>query len=305
MSETPLNQSLKRNERRISFFKKIKHYIISLLRGEETLEESITELIQDHQAHGNQVSYQERELLQNVINYGELRVSDVMVPRSDIKSLPDTANLDDFKELLMKKTHTRIPIYHKGLDDIKGFVNVKDLLPLIYNKNNFASISDTGLIREIFLVPASMKLIDLLVKMKQARIHIAIIVDEYGCTDGLVTFEDLVEEIVGEIEDEFDESQDSSIIKVREDVFVVNAREEIKVVEKECGINFGLKDQEDYDTIGGMVMHILGRVPKKGEVVSFDQEVSLEVLDSNPRKVNKVIIRKGGIVGEYSPQEAK
>jgi CBS domain containing-hemolysin-like protein len=224
------SSELCRREKKLSWFKRLKHSLISFLRSEESFEESLTELIEEHESYGNKVSHEEKEMLQNIINYGDLKVNDVMVPRSEVKALPDTATLDDFKELLLKKNHTRIPIYHENLDNVKGFVNVKDLLPWIYRKDQLKWDIDK-LIREIFIVSPSMKLIDLLVKMKQSRIHIAIIVDEYGCTDGLVTFEDLVEEIVGEIEDEFDENKDSDMIKIREDVFVVNAREDIEKIE--------------------------------------------------------------------------
>jgi magnesium and cobalt transporter len=287
------SSELCRREKKLSWFKRLKHSLISFLRSEESFEESLTELIEEHESYGNKVSHEEKEMLQNIINYGDLKVNDVMVPRSEVKALPDTATLDDFKELLLKKTHTRIPIYHENLDNVKGFVNVKDLLPWIYRRDQLKWDIDK-LIREIFIVSPSMKLIDLLVKMKQSRIHIAIIVDEYGCTDGLVTFEDLVEEIVGEIEDEFDENKDSDMIKIREDVFVVNAREDIEKIESYCGISLNYDGEKgDYDSIGGLIMHVLGRLPKKGEQLFFSSGVSVEIIDCNPRRINKVIIRKG------------
>ena len=271
----------------LSLIKKIANYFNDTFRPTHSFEEEITDLIEKQDALGNHISEEGKEMIHNAINYGDLITSDIMIPRVDISALPDTANLDDFKDTITKNNFTRIPIYHDNLDNVIGFVNVKDLLPLIFTEKEF---NIKSIMREILVVSPTMKLIDLIVKMKLTRIHIAVVVDDYGGTDGLITFEDLVEEIVGDVEDEFDEDQNYEIIKIKQNLYATSGRAELADVSKKTKIVFNEEVIETCDTIGGYLLHIAGHVPKKGEIIR-DNNAEFEITESNPRTVTKILIR--------------
>lgn len=266
--------------------KKGKNGIFSFLgkifKGKQSsFEESVSELIKEH--HGDtSVHNEEKVILQNIVTFGDREVKDVMVPRTDIIAVPDDIKIEELKKRFIDVGHSRIPVYKESIDEIQGFIHLKDFFKILISKKKF-DIKE--IIRSMLFVPGTMKVTDLLSKMKESNNHIAIVLDEYGGTDGLVTIEDIVEEVVGEIHDEYEETnQMANFISTDQDGFIVDAKAKIEAVESRIGINFGEKSGE-YDTIGGLVITCFGRIPNVGEKYSHPKGVEIEVLDADNRKV--------------------
>jgi len=273
-----------------NFTNKLPKILRFKFKSNNTLEEEVAELIQEHDPEGTQVSSEERVMLHNILGIGDMKVSDVMIPRSDIIALDENINLDELREFIMEKEHTRIPVFRSSLDNVVGFIHIKDLFHYLGKRNKFA-ISDV--LREILYVPPSMRIIDLLFKMKAKRVHMAIVVDEYGGTDGLVTMEDLMEEIVGEIEDEHDRAEEFSVKRLDDYSFEVNARIPIEEVENKLNIKLVDSDNKgDFDTLGGLIFFMLGRIPDQGEIVSHTRGIDFEIKEADLRRIKKIIIRQ-------------
>lgn len=289
------NKAFSNGKTNVPFIKKTRSRLAKFLglKGDTTtLEAEVAELIEEHDPEGKQVGSEERSILHNVLGLSDTCVSDVMVPRPDIIAVDFKASLDDLKNLVIGKEHTRIPVYKEILDNVVGFVHSKDLIAYLGMENKKA-FSIHSVLREILFVPPSMKVTDLLIKMKSSRVHIAIVLDEYGGTDGLVTLEDLVEEIIGEIEDEHDEKEGSEINKIDDLSFEVSARMSVHNLEKKLGIKLVRGDEaEDFDTLGGLVFYLMGHVPAKGEVVKHYSGIEFEVLEADARKVSKLLVRR-------------
>lgn len=218
-------------------------------------------------------------------------VSDVMIPRADILAIEAETPLSDVIKIFADESHSRLPVYRESLDDPIGFVHIKDVVAEIADPNHDSDRPLPRMCREILYVPASMPLTDLLVKMQSTRIHIALVVDEYGGTDGLVTLEDLVEEIVGEIEDEHDEDSDRFIRRTR-NVLEVDARMEIEDFQDETGLDLTLPDREDeIDTLGGVAFALAGRIPVRGEVLKHPSGVDIEIMDGDSRRIRRLRLR--------------
>ncbi|MEM6338729.1 MAG: hemolysin family protein [Pseudomonadota bacterium] len=229
----------------------------------------------------------EDEIVNNIDSFSEKAVEDVMVPRSDIISVSHDATLEELSDLIVKHSHTRTLIYKERLDNIIGFIHIKDLFEVIANSKKFIL---KKLIRKHIISPHSMKLIDLLAQMQVNRTHIAVVVDEYGGTDGIVTIEDIMEEIVGRIDDEHDIDEDIDSYKIlRPGLLVASARVEIEELENVIGVT--LKSEHDeFDTIGGLVMAKVGNVPEKGDVIDLDDGVIVEIIESTPRTIKQMKI---------------
>jgi CBS domain containing-hemolysin-like protein len=256
----------------------------------ETLEELIEENEGDDQQSQPVFSEEERAILLNALSFGELQVWDVMVPRSDIKTIEAAATLDEVIAAMRESTHTRMPVVRDTLDDIAGMVHLKDLLPFWGDGKHFML---KAIMRDLLFVPTSMKVLDLLMKMRDTGTHMAIVVDEYGGTDGMVTIEDLVEEIVGEIQDEHDKILPPSLTERPDGTLEADARVEVEDLEKHLGV--ALLDEErkeDVDTLGGLIFKLLDRVPARGEIVTHPASLEFEVLDADPRRVKRVLIRQ-------------
>ncbi len=253
---------------------------------------------------------QERAMLLNVLRIGALRVDDVMVPRADIIAVDENDALADLLRIFERAGHSRIPLYRETLDDPLGMVHVKDLMQLITHEAHAVqhsvsekkeeqdniidlvpvdlnrAIASTKIRRDVLFVPPSMSVLDLLMRMQTTRVHMALVIDEYGGTDGLVTIEDLVEEIVGEIEDEHDHTDKPLIIESPEKGLIANARTPIEDLEKRLGKDLMLTDRDDeIDTIGGLVFSLVGRVPVKGEIVRHPNNIEFEIMDADPRRI--------------------
>jgi len=270
-------------------------------------EPDLRELIEDALARSKSdtLSSQERSMLRRILRLGTLTIEDVMVPRADIIAVDDTISVADLMGVFRQAEHSRVPVYHETLDDPRGMVHIRDLMSWITAEaeackegslnlgkvdlgRNIASIN---LLREILYVPGSMSVLDLLLKMQTTRLHLALVVDEYGGTDGLVSIEDLVEEVVGDIADEHD-VEDEPLIKSDPRLgLVADARTPISDLEKHLGLELASEEQEEeVVTLGGLVFAIAGRIPARGELVQHPSGIEFEVLDADPRRIKKLRI---------------
>jgi CBS domain containing-hemolysin-like protein len=253
-------------------------------------------------------SASERVILQNVLNLSKVSIDDVMVERSDIQAVPADINLGTLLAKFRQVGHSRLPVYEDGLDDIKGFIHIKDALSKITEPVTDPEkdvpvrllsaalkqkIGRLGITRSAMFVPTFMPAADLLQSMRASRTHMAIVVDEYGGTDGLVTIEDLLEAVVGEIEDEHDVTEAALIRKVGADTYVANARAELEDVVALIGPDFDPGEHaDDVDTIGGLVFDLAGHVPKRGERITGLDGFEFEVLAADSRRIKRLRIRR-------------
>lgn len=261
------------------------------VKNDVSLKETLEEMIEEHNGQADdRLEPEERVMLHNVLSFGDTKVSDIMIPRTDISSVPVDITLVELKAHILEQQHTRIPVYEETLDQLLGFIHVKDLLPMLGGEKEY---NLREVMRDVLFVPPSMRIMDLLIKMRHAGSHLAIVVDEYGGTDGLVTMENLFEEIVGDIQDEHDEDeeQEDKITRISDNMFEVNARIRIEKLEKELGLNLVTEEKEDdFDTLGGLIFFQLGRVPAKGESVQHISGVKFNIIEADPRRIKKVQI---------------
>lgn len=259
------------------------------LRQSNSLEDEVAELIEEHDPEGVQIGDEERNILSNVLGLSDIKVSDIMIPRVNIVAAENNISLEDLRQLISDKEHTRIPVYKKSLDNVIGFVHIKDLIPFLGSKKRFI-VEDV--LREALFVPPSMKLRDLMVKMRLRRVHMAIVLDEYGGTEGLVTMEDVMEEIVGEIEDEHDEIEEPDIKKLSDSRYEVTAGIDIKELESLLERPLKQNEDDDYESLGGLIFFLLGRIPKTGEKLTHPNQVSFTIADADERRINRVLVEK-------------
>ena len=259
-----------------------------ILRQSQTnLKSELEEIIQEHEEAGD-AFVQDNEILRNVLHFDETKISEVMTPRPDIDSVAIDVTLEDLKKYVAESEHTRIPVYKSNLDEIIGFLHIKDLIKFWVGNGKFNLES---LIRELIYVPPTMKVIDLLEKMKAKRTHMAIVVDEYGGTSGLVTIEDLMEELVGEIEDEHDDEEAFTLKKVNGSSYEASARFEIDKLEEELGLEiYANGEDEDFDTIGGLIFTKMGKIPEVGEKLNHESGLIFEITHADNRKIERVRI---------------
>jgi len=225
-----------------------------------------------------------------VLELDQRRVDDVMVPRADIVAAAADVSLEELVSLFTAASHSRLPVYRETLDDVIGMVHIKDLLGL-WDKSEALAMDE--ITRQVLFVAPSMPVLDLLLQMQATRVHMAVVVDEYGGTDGLVTIEDLVEEIVGEIEDEHDRLVAPQVTELPDGVLEMDARTPIEDLERRIGCALLPEERdEDIETLGGLVFSVLGRVPRRGELLSHPSGVEFEVVDADPRRVKRVRVRR-------------
>ena len=259
-------------------------------RNGDNLRDAVAELLDADEDDGGRLSRTERGMLVNLLEFGELRVDDVMVPRADIVAVEEAATIDQVVEMMRRRGHSRLPVYRGTLDDVVGMVHVRDLLDDWGVAPPGPSIA--SLLRRVLFVPPSMSLIDLLIQMRASHIHMALVVDEYGGTDGLATIEDLVEPIVGEIWDEHDTEERHLLTELPGGVVEASARTRVEELERRTGLDL-LPDakEEGIDTLGGLVFDLLGRVPTRGELIRHDSGLEFEVVDADPRRIKRVRVR--------------
>lgn len=300
-----------------------------LLRPQQasTLRENLTDALLADPGAGDVFSPEERAMLNNILRFREVRVEDVMVPRADIDAIDQNMSIGDLMTAFEETGRSRMPVYSDTLDDPRGMVHLRDLLAYVTkqarNKRRPAArqgataekqektsrtprpsfdlarvdlhkpVVDAGIIRPILFVPPSMQASDLLQRMQAARTQIALVIDEYGGTDGLVSHEDIVEMVIGDIDDEHDD-EEAMFTRASEDVFVADARIELEEIAEAIGPDFDIRDKlEDIDTLGGLIFATLGRIPVRGEVVQATPGFEFHILDADPRRIKRIrIVRK-------------
>lgn len=267
--------------------------------GGGNVADGVAEAIEQHEERGEQINGAQKLMLHNAARFNEkLRVSEVMRPRAHIVALEASATLGEAARLFAESQHSRLPLYRETLDDPLGFVHVKDLMTVLAPDETGAAKARMGdrtlmrLKRDVLFVPPSMPLPSLLVRMKAERIHMALVIDEYGGTYGLVTIEDIVEQIVGAIDDEHDEAEAELILARGAGVIEADGRARVGDVGAMLGADLGLEDHEDeVTTIAGLAVAIASHVPQRGEVLRHPAGFDLEVLDADPRRVKRVRLR--------------
>ena len=256
--------------------------------GETSLRDQIEEAIDDAEGErpiSGDLSPHERQMLRNLLHFGDRTAGEVAVTRGDIIAIPDTISFDDLAAAFADAGHSRLPVYANSLDHVVGMIHIKDVFVAARDPSVDRSIS--ALLRTPLFVPESMGVLELLARMRAERMHLAIIVDEFGGTEGLVTIEDVVEEIVGEIEDEHDEEETSSLVMLEDGVWEADARVELDELAATVDPRLASPDDE-VDTLGGLVFLLAGHIPAQGECVQHPSGWRLEALDSDSRRIIRV-----------------
>ena len=273
----------------------------------EDLEDALEETAGD-------VTPQERALLKNVLGLHELRVADAMIPRAEIIAVPQAATLREVLAVFRSAGHSRLPVYGETLDDPRGMVHIRDFVNYLAQCAEASRLGAEGekqslsvasidfgaqleaadILRPVLYVPRSMPALDLLVRMQATRTHMALVIDEYGGADGLVSIEDIVEMIVGDIEDEHDVSEGPTVERLANGDFLVDAKADLDEAAQELGVDFREEDTpQEVTTFGGLVAFLAGRVPIRGEIVPAPVEgYEFEILEADPRRVGKLKVRK-------------
>ena len=263
----------------------IKNFFSSNIFKNGSLKENIETVLDTVKKDDENISKQERLMLLNILKIDQIRSMDIMIPRADIGAVEVNDSFEKVLEVFIKESHSRVPVYEKNLDNIIGMIHIKDLVKYQSNEN-FEQGFLRKIIRDVVEIPPSMPVLDLLMKMQLTRLHMGIVIDEYGGTDGLVTIEDVIEEITGEIEDEHDEQNMPTLIKTSPNSFKASARAKIEDFQKLSKINFlNVHDNEDVDTLGGLVIATAGRVPQRGEIIKHESGLIFEIIDADPRKI--------------------
>jgi len=268
--------------------------------------EDLAIALQDKSGNGANFADNERQILQNVLKLSDKRIEDVMVPRADIEAVEESETIASLIALFRTAAHSRLPVYDDNLDNMLGFIHIKDALLHLtkFSENGNGNsikllssvlkqnIGNKGMVRKLLFVPPSMSVGDLLQKMQATRVHMAMVVDEYGGIDGLVTIEDLLETLVGEIEDEHDDDDDELVIKKSENVYIADARAELEELKQILGDDFNIDSYvKDTDTLGGLIFDLIDRVPVVGEVITKFKGFEFEILQADPRRIKKVCIQ--------------
>jgi len=266
----------------------------------ETVRDVIEELIEERieessEGGGDLIDSHERLLLANVLRLRDVSAADIMVPRVDIVALEADKSLIDALRFLIKEGHSRVPVYRETLDHVIGMVHIKDLAVLIVDQAGGPGANPAPklaeVVRKLLFVSPSARVLDLLLEMRLNRTHMAMVVDEYGGIDGLITIEDVVEQIVGEIEDEHDTVEAPRMTSRDDGSLTADARVTLEEFETRLGEVFSKEEREQNDTLGGLVISLAGRVPSRSELIKHPSGMEFEILDSDPRRVRRLRIR--------------
>ena len=288
------------------------------------LRESLEGALDSHEAQhpGESVRQETKSMMLNIIEFSNLRVDDVMVPRVDIVAIDEAGTMRELLEKFIDANHSRVPVYRETLDGVTGMIHVKDFMrwmtargakkkkqarnekPALAGLSITASelstaVKQASLNREVLFVPPSMPATDLLVRMQASHTHLAIVIDEYGGTEGLVSIEDLVEVIVGDIADEHDTDEAVEIKPIEDGLYSADGRVDIAQLETLLGVDLlPDEEEEEADTLAGLVFKLAGRVPTRGEIIRHESGVEFEILDSDPRRVKRVRINARNVPGD-------
>ena len=277
------------NQEKLSIWKT---WLVKKLLNNDSSKEEILNLIanqdNDDNEFNNPDDNNEKSLIKNILQLENKSVEDVMVPRAEIISIDIKQDYNQIFHIIKEESHSRLPVYENNLDNVIGFFHVKDFIKI--TKNEF----DLNLIlRDVLYTAPKSPILELLKRMRLSRIHIALVVDGIGGVDGLVTIEDLVEEIVGEIEDEHDaEDIGEEIIRKEDNLLIVDAAYRIDELEKDFNINLKVADEEEIETVGGLVFSKINRIPKSNEEFIIDDIINIKILRANERKILIVHITK-------------
>ena len=250
--------------------------------GDDSARDVLEELIEEREDAESPIGEDERILLANILDLRRRTIRDVMVPRADITAVAIDEPLSGVIAILTKDNHSRLPVFGENLDDAHGMVHIKDVLAW---RGRDVEFSLKNIQRSVLFVSPSMLVLELLLEMRAMRTHMALVVDEFGGVDGLVTIEDLVEEIVGEIEDEHDLDKEPQLVPNADGSFTADARVTIAMLEAELGVELIDAGGEDIETLGGLVFSLAGRVPIRGELIRHSSGIEFEVLDADPRRI--------------------
>lgn len=256
--------------------------------SEQTLRDEIEEAIdeaEDARPVAGDLSPIERQMLRNLLHFGERTVGDICVTRGQMIAIPSTLSFDDLIRAFADAEHSRLPVFGESLDEVIGMIHIKDVFAASNDASRDRSIR--SLMREPLFIPESMGVLDLLARMRAQRVHLAIVVDEFGGTEGLVTIEDVVEEIVGDIEDEHDIEEAGMLTLLDDGVWEADARIELEELAKTVDARL-VWEEDEVDTLGGLVFLLAGHIPARGECVEHPSGWRLEAVDSDPRKILRV-----------------
>lgn len=294
--------------------------LLPFLRGRQTssLREDLADALSGQDSSDTVFSPEERAMLNNILRLREIRVEDVMIPRADVEAVEISTSLGEVLEQFEKSGHSRMPVYAETLDDPRGMIHIRDVLNFITRQSRqktsrrhgataktadaapakfdigridlTKTIGELNLMRKVLFVPPSMLASGLMARMQASHIQMALVIDEYGGTDGLVSLEDIVEMVVGDIEDEHDD-EEIMILQEADGVFVVDARADLDELTEKIGPSFVVGEHgEDVDTVGGLIFSVLGRIPSRGEVIQAIPGYEFHVLEVDPRRIRRVRI---------------
>ena len=301
-STNPLSVGEPLGDHRGGFWRRLRS-MLRLRGNESSVREVIEELIEEPGTEDEAIGADEGVLITNILKLHDLTADDVMIPRADIVAVEQSEELHAVADLIAREAHSRLPLYHEQLDQVVGFVHIKDVLAAL-RSNPRQKVRDLS--RDILFAAPSIRVLDLLLEMRAQRTHMAIVIDEFGGVDGLVTIEDLVEEIVGEIEDEHDEA--GPVITVDPGGSILaDARVEGGELEERIGAFLTQEEREESDTLGGVVFSLVDRVPRRSEVVTHKSGVEFEVVDADARRIKRLRVRdlRDSEDGETNPSSGK
>jgi CBS domain containing-hemolysin-like protein len=260
-----------------------------LFRGPSSLRrDSLPDLVEDPGSPDTEERSHERTLIANILEIRDLPVSELMVPRADIVAVEADTEQDDLLHLLASRPHSRFPVYRETLDDVIGIIHIKDVLAAIAEGRSFTL---PEIARPVSIVAPSMRVLDLLLEMRKTRQQMALVVDEFGGIDGLITIEDLIEGIVGEITDEHDRTVQAEMIERPDGSLLADARVPIDVFEERVGPVLDQDERDEVDTLGGLVFALAGRVPSRGELLLHPSGLEFEIVDADPRRIKRIRVR--------------
>ena len=263
---------------------------INFLGNNQSLRDSIKDVIDEKSNEESQnidLSSKEKSILSNILSINKLKADDVMIPRASIVAISQDSSFQNIIDTIDKESHSRMPVFRKDLDDVLGMIHIKDIIKFSGSNHNGFNIKK--IMREVLFVPPTMPVMNLLLKMQATKLHMALVIDEHGGTDGLITIEDVIEEIVGEIEDEHDKDDDFNFKKIDSNTFEAKADMTLDDFNHESNLSIV---EENVDTLGGYVFSKINRVPYAGEVIKVDNAYQFEIIEADPRKIKKIRIFK-------------
>ena len=249
---------------------------------------SLEELIDENGEDASPIDPHEGAIIRNVLGLRDITAYDVMVPRADIVAVDLSLSLSDLAGQMIEASHSRVPVYRDTLDDVVGMVHIKDVVAYLHRGED---VVVSKLLREVLFVAPSSRALDLLQEMRMTRRHLALVVDEYGGIDGLITIEDLVEEIVGDIVDEHEVEEAPKLTECDDETILADARATVEAFEEVVGPVLTEEEREEIDTLGGLVFSLAGRVATRGEVIRHSSGIEFEVVDADPRRLRMLRVR--------------